>query len=193
MRDFLKELYVSAKEPWVFTEDPHVSTKEPYLSIKEPCISTKEPYLSTKEPCVSTKEPWTSTKEPYVSIKEPWICTKEAYVSAKEPCKSGFFWLSKCPSHTWAHIKYPSSLCVCTRVYEHTHTHHPFGRVQGIMAIAGDTGPFVGIQGLLIKSTESLNCPNTHSFALFRTHETLCGTIRQRYTTVLIRDIATGR
>ena len=24
-----------------------------------------------------------------------------------------------------AHIKYPSSLCVCTRVYKHTPTHHP--------------------------------------------------------------------
>ena len=31
----------------------------------------------------------------------------------------------RCPSHTWSHIKYPSSLCVCTRVYKHTHTHHP--------------------------------------------------------------------
>ena len=39
--------------------------------------------------------------------------------------RSGFFWFSRCPSHTWAHIKYPSSLCVCTRVYQHTHTHHP--------------------------------------------------------------------
>ena len=26
---------------------------------------------------------------------------------------------------SWAHIKYPSSLCVCTRVYKHTHTPHP--------------------------------------------------------------------
>jgi len=34
------------------------------------------------------------------------------------------FWLCRCPSHTWAHIKYPSSLCVCTRVYKHTRTHH---------------------------------------------------------------------
>ena len=39
--------------------------------------------------------------------------------------RSGFFWLSRCPSHTWAHIKYPSSLCLCTRVYKHTHAHHP--------------------------------------------------------------------
>ena len=39
--------------------------------------------------------------------------------------RSGFFWPFRCPSHTWAHIKYPSSLCVCTRVYKHTHTHHP--------------------------------------------------------------------
>ena len=38
---------------------------------------------------------------------------------------SGFFWLSSYPSHTWAHIKYPSSLCVRTPVYKHTHTHHP--------------------------------------------------------------------
>jgi len=30
--------------------------------------------------------------------------------------QSGFFWLSRCPSHTWAHIKYPSRLCVCTRL-----------------------------------------------------------------------------
>ena len=30
-----------------------------------------------------------------------------------------------CPSYTWAHIKFPSSLCVCTRVYKHTATHHP--------------------------------------------------------------------
>jgi len=33
-------------------------------------------------------------------------------------------WLSRCPSHTWTHIKYPSSLCVCTRVYKHTYAHH---------------------------------------------------------------------
>jgi len=39
--------------------------------------------------------------------------------------RSAFFRLSRCPSYTWAHIKYPSSLCVCTRVYKHTHTHHP--------------------------------------------------------------------
>jgi len=38
--------------------------------------------------------------------------------------RSGFLWLSRCSFHTWAHIKYPSSLCVCTRVYKHTHTHH---------------------------------------------------------------------
>jgi len=36
--------------------------------------------------------------------------------------RSGFFWPSRCPSHTWAHIKYPDILCVCTRVYKHTHT-----------------------------------------------------------------------
>jgi len=29
------------------------------------------------------------------------------------------------PSYTCAHIKYPSSLCVCTRIYKHTPTHHP--------------------------------------------------------------------
>ena len=39
--------------------------------------------------------------------------------------RSVFFWFSRCPSHTWAHIKYLSSLCVCTRIYEHTQTHHP--------------------------------------------------------------------
>ena len=39
--------------------------------------------------------------------------------------QSGFFRLSRCPSYTWAHIKYPSSLCVYTRVYKHTHTPHP--------------------------------------------------------------------
>ena len=39
--------------------------------------------------------------------------------------RSGFFQLSRCTSYTWAHIKYPSSLCVCTRVYKHTPTHHP--------------------------------------------------------------------
>ena len=27
--------------------------------------------------------------------------------------------------HTYIYIKYPSSLCVCTRVYKHTHTPHP--------------------------------------------------------------------
>jgi len=37
-------------------------------------------------------------------------------------CRSGFFWLSRFPSHTWAHIKYPSSLCVCTRAYTNAHT-----------------------------------------------------------------------
>ena len=42
--------------------------------------------------------------------------------------RSGFFWPSRCPSHTWAHIKYPSNLCVCTRVYKHTPTHHPNNR-----------------------------------------------------------------
>ena len=31
----------------------------------------------------------------------------------------------RCPPYTWAHFKYPSSLCVCTHVYKHTHTHHP--------------------------------------------------------------------
>jgi len=38
--------------------------------------------------------------------------------------QSGFFRSSMCPSYTWAHIKYPSSLCVCTRVYKHKPTHH---------------------------------------------------------------------
>ena len=39
--------------------------------------------------------------------------------------RSGFFRLSRCPSYTWAHIKYQNSLCVCTRIYKHTPTHHP--------------------------------------------------------------------
>ena len=39
--------------------------------------------------------------------------------------RSGFFRLSRCPSYTWAHIKYSSSLCVCTRV---TSTHPPTTR-----------------------------------------------------------------
>jgi len=39
--------------------------------------------------------------------------------------RSGFFQLSRCPSYTWAHIKYPSSLCVCTCVYKYTPAHHP--------------------------------------------------------------------
>jgi len=39
--------------------------------------------------------------------------------------RSGFFQLSRCPSYTWAHIKYRISLCVCTCVYKHTPTHHP--------------------------------------------------------------------
>jgi len=39
--------------------------------------------------------------------------------------RSGFFRLSRCLSYNWAHIKYSSSWCVCTRVYKYTHTHHP--------------------------------------------------------------------
>jgi len=39
--------------------------------------------------------------------------------------RSEFFWLSRCPSHPMAHIKYPSSLCVCTCVYKHTPSQHP--------------------------------------------------------------------
>jgi len=42
--------------------------------------------------------------------------------------RSGFFRLSRCLSYTWAHIKYPSSLCVCTCVYKHTPTHRPNNR-----------------------------------------------------------------
>jgi len=45
--------------------------------------------------------------------------------------RSGFFRLAKCPSYTWAHIKYPSSLCVCTRVHKHTPTHHHNTRKNG--------------------------------------------------------------
>jgi len=53
------------------------------------------------------------------------LCTPIRSTCILRFSRSGFFWLSRCPSHTWAHIKYPSSLCMCTRVYKHTHTHHP--------------------------------------------------------------------
>ena len=54
-----------------------------------------------------------------------FVCTPIQSTCILRFSRSGFFWLSRCPSHTWAHIKYPSSLCMCTCVYKHTHTHHP--------------------------------------------------------------------
>ena len=53
------------------------------------------------------------------------LCTPIRSTCILRFSRSGFFRLSRCPSHTWAHIKYPSSMCVCTRVYKHTHTPHP--------------------------------------------------------------------
>ena len=41
---------------------------------------------------------------------------------------SRFFRLSRCPSYFWAYIKYPRSVCECTRIYKHAHTHHPNNR-----------------------------------------------------------------
>jgi len=38
--------------------------------------------------------------------------------------RAGFFRLSAFPSYTWAHIKCPRILCMCTRVYTNTPTHH---------------------------------------------------------------------
>jgi len=53
------------------------------------------------------------------------LCTPIRSTCIMRFSRSGFFWLSRCLSHTWAHIKYPSSLCVCTCIYKQTHTHHP--------------------------------------------------------------------
>jgi len=55
------------------------------------------------------------------------LCTPIRSTCIMHFSRPGFFkfWLSRCPSHTSAHIKYPSGLCVCTHVYKHTHTHHP--------------------------------------------------------------------
>jgi len=64
------------------------------------------------------------TRSP-VYIQTNVLCTPIRSTCILRFSRSGFFRLSRCPSHTWAHIKYPSSLCVCTRVYKHTHTHHP--------------------------------------------------------------------
>jgi len=52
------------------------------------------------------------------------LCTPVRSTCILHFSRSGFFRLSRCPCHTWAHIKYPSSLCICTRVYKHTHTSH---------------------------------------------------------------------
>ena len=61
----------------------------------------------------------------YIYIYTYILCTPIQSTCILRFSRSGFFWPSRCPSHNWAHIKYPSSLCVCTRVYKHTHTHHP--------------------------------------------------------------------
>jgi len=53
------------------------------------------------------------------------LCTHIRSACILRFSQSGFFRPSRCPSYTWAHIKYPSSLCVCTRAYKHTPTHHP--------------------------------------------------------------------
>ena len=53
------------------------------------------------------------------------LCTHVRSTCILRFSRCGFFRLSRCPSHTWAHIKYLSSLCVCTCVYKHTPTHHP--------------------------------------------------------------------
>jgi len=50
----------------------------------------------------------------YVSI---WI----QHVMSSRVC---LYLLISITSHTWAYIKYPSSLCVCVRAYTSTHTHH---------------------------------------------------------------------
>jgi len=52
------------------------------------------------------------------------LCTHVRSTCILRFSRSEFFRLSRCPSYTWAHIKYPSSLCVCMRVYKHTPTHH---------------------------------------------------------------------
>jgi len=48
------------------------------------------------------------------------LCTPIRSTCIPHFSRSGFFWLSRCPSHTWAHIKYPSSLCLCTSTHTHT-------------------------------------------------------------------------
>ena len=53
------------------------------------------------------------------------LCTPIRSTYVLRFSRSGFFRLSRCPSNTWAHIKYPRGLCVCTRVYKQTHTHYP--------------------------------------------------------------------
>jgi len=61
----------------------------------------------------------------YIYIYIYVLCTPIRSTCIMRFSRSGFSWLSRCPPYTWAHIKYPSSLCVCTHVYKHTHTHHP--------------------------------------------------------------------
>ena len=53
------------------------------------------------------------------------LCTPIRSTCILRFSRSWFFQLFRCLSYTWAHIKYPSSLCVCTCVYKHTPTHHP--------------------------------------------------------------------
>ena len=43
-----------------------------------------------------------------------------------------------CSYHTWAHIKYPSSLFVCTRVYKHTHCKEGLGKTAWAQDEQGD-------------------------------------------------------
>jgi len=39
----------------LYIRETYISAKEPDVSAKEPCISAKEPYISAKEPCISAK------------------------------------------------------------------------------------------------------------------------------------------
>ena len=57
------------------------------------------------------------------------FCTKVWSTHIPRFSRSGFFRLARCPSpgHTWSHIEYQNSLCVCTHhsVYKHTPPLHP--------------------------------------------------------------------
>ena len=52
-----------------------------------------------------------------------YICTNIRFTCILRYSPSEFFRLSRCPSHTYDHIEYPSSVCVCTHVYKHKTTH----------------------------------------------------------------------